>query len=168
MGHEPGWWRVRTVANWVNGSTLLGLGMARVGRAMVSPGPRGLWLATGYRRRFPVAGAFTVGDVVLTRHGPGWLETRERLLHHEERHSWQWAMATGLPFLPLYVAAAGWSWLRGADWSTHNPFETAAGLEDGGYRIVSDRGQTRGRRSAELFRRVVPGGLREPARRPAR
>jgi hypothetical protein len=36
--------------------------------------------------------------------------------------------------LPLYFAAAGWSWLRCRDFYWHNVFERRAGLEAGGYR----------------------------------
>lgn len=133
------WWRVRTAVNAANGSTLLGLGVAALGRADVGRGPRGLLLATGYRLPFPVAGAFTVGDVVITRHDPGWWARRQRMLVHEERHSWQWAVTCGLPMLPAYAVAAVWSYARGGDWATYNVFETRAGLADGGYPLVSRR-----------------------------
>lgn len=142
------WWRVKSVVNAVNGSTLLGLGIAGVGRAHLSRGPRGLVLATGYAYPFPRAGAFTVGNVVLTRHDAAWLGRRERMLLHEERHSWQYAVALGLPMLPLYVVAAGWSYLRGGDVSTYNVFEVSAGLEDGGYPLVSRRQRLRRERTA--------------------
>lgn len=142
------WWRVKSVVNAVNGSTLLGLGIAGVGRARLSRGPRGLVLATGYAYPFPRAGAFTVGNVVLTRHDAAWLGRRERMLLHEERHSWQYAVTLGLPMLPLYVVAAGWSYLRGGDVSTYNVFEVRAGLEDGGYPLVSRRQRLRRERTA--------------------
>ena len=129
------WWRVRRTANLFNGSTLLGLAVAYAGRAHVVPGPRGLLLAHGYRFGFPVAGAFTVGDVVLTRHPAGWFDHRPRLLGHEERHSWQYAACLGLPMLPLYGLAAGYSWLRARDVGSHNAFERLAGLAEGGYRV---------------------------------
>ena len=137
------WWRVKSVVNAVNGSTLLGLGLAVAGRADLRRGPRGLVLATGYRIGFPAAGAFTVGNVVITRHDPAWWGRREAMLVHEERHSWQWAVAMGLPMLPLYVAASAWSYARGGDWSTYNLFETRAGLADGGYPMVSRRERRR-------------------------
>jgi hypothetical protein len=92
-----------------------------------------------------MAGAFTVGNVVLTRHDDVWLASRERTLLHEERHSWQYVATLGLPMLPLYAVAAAWSYLRGGDWSTHNVFETRAGLADGGYSLVSRRQRRRGR-----------------------
>ncbi|HEX6248716.1 MAG TPA: hypothetical protein VFZ64_12670 [Nocardioidaceae bacterium] len=139
------WWRLKAVLNAVNGSTLVGLGIARVGQARVRRGPRGLLLATGYRLGFPHASAFTVGNVVLTRHDPAWWESRPRLLVHEERHSWQYVVLLGLPMLPLYGAAAAWSYLRGGDPATHNLFETRAGLEDGGYPTVSRRQRRRSR-----------------------
>ena len=142
------WWRVKAVANAVNGSTLLGLGIATVGRARLTRGPRGLVLATGCRLSFPRAGAFTVGNVVLTRHDLAWLSRRKQVLVHEERHSWQFAVTLGLPMLPLYVAAAGWSYLRGGDFSTYNVFEVRAGLEDGGYPLVSRRQRLRRERTA--------------------
>lgn len=142
------WWRLKAVLNVVNGSTLLGLGVAAAGRARLGRGPRGLVLATSYRWSFPRAAAFTVGNVVLTRHDAGWLAERPRLLRHEEQHSRQYAWTLGLPMLPLYAAAAAWSWMRGGDHSTHNVFETAAGLADGGYPLVSRRQRRRRPRTA--------------------
>lgn len=142
------WWRLKAVLNVANGSTLLGLGVAAAGRARVGRGPRGLVLATSYRWSFPHAAAFTVGNVVLTRHDAGWLAERPRLLRHEERHSWQYVWTLGLPMLPLYVVAAAWSWVRGGDHSTHNVFETAAGLADGGYPLLSRRQRRRRLRTA--------------------
>ena len=58
--------RLRVVGNLVNLSSLLGLAIARAGRATVRPGERGLLLAEGYRLNFPRAGAFTVGNVIVT------------------------------------------------------------------------------------------------------
>ena len=141
-------WRVKAVVNALNGSTALGLLVAAAGRARLSRGPRGLVIAGGYGFRFPMAGAFTVGNVVLTRHDAAWLTERERTLLHEERHSWQYVVTLGLPMLPLYGAAAAWSYLRGGDWSTYNVFETRAGLADGGYALVSRRQQRRLERTA--------------------
>lgn len=132
-------WRWRQVANAVNGSTLVGLAVAAVTGARVIRGPRGLLLATGYRPALPRARAFTLGDVVLSRHDEAWWTGRDRLLRHEEQHAWQYAACLGLPMLPLYGAAAAWSWLRGGDPATHNAFERLAGLEDGGYPLLSRR-----------------------------
>lgn len=128
------WWRVKEVVNALNLSTAVGVGVAAAGRARLVRGPRGLLVATGYRLPQPSAPAFTVGNVVVTRHDEEWLVERPRLLRHEERHSWQYLACLGLPMLPLYLLAAGWSWLRRGDAGTGNAFEVAAGLEDGGYR----------------------------------
>lgn len=143
LGHVD-WWRVKAVVNLLNGSTLLGLAVARLGRAEIHRGPRGLVLATGFVIPFP-AGAFTLGNVVVTRRDRDWWNPRPRALAHEERHSWQYAVCAGLPMLVLYVAAAGWSYARGGDVATHNPFETRAGLADGGYPTLSAWQRRRGR-----------------------
>lgn len=150
-GHRAGT-RLRTTANWLNLSTPLGLGVAAVGGCRVHRGPRGLWLAEGYRPSFPVAGAFTVGSVVLT---PGRFAelavTRPDLLAHEERHSWQWCALLGLPFLPAYVAAVAWSLLRTGHPAYANVFEVRAGLVSGGYRpgTISDPAAARSARAGD-------------------
>ena len=136
-------WQVRQVVNLVNGSTLLGCAVAALGGARLARGPRGLLFATGYRLPVPVASAFTVGNVILSRHDPAWLAARPALLRHEERHTWQYVACLGLPMLPLYLLAAGWSYLRGGDFGADNPFERLAGLEDGGYPTVGPRARRR-------------------------
>lgn len=126
---------VKTVANWVNGSTPLGLAIAAIGGAGVQAGPRGLLLASGYRLRFPVASAFTVGNVILTG-APSWRDLRAQrpeLLAHEERHSWQYVWCGGLPFLAAYLVCAGYSALHTGSPALRNPFEQRAGLVAGGY-----------------------------------
>jgi hypothetical protein len=132
-------WRVKQVLNAVNGSTCLGLAVAGVGRCRIERGPRGLVLATGYRLRVPTAPAFTVGNVVVSRRPRDWLDRRPAMLAHEERHSWQYVVCLGVPMIPLYLLAAGYSYLRGGDIGVHNPFERLAGLEDGGYPLFSER-----------------------------
>jgi len=134
---EP--WQARSLLNAVNLTTLLGVLVGALGRARFRRGPRGLLLGHGYRLPVPAAAAFTVGDVVLTKHPPELFEERPRLLAHEERHAWQYAAALGLPFLPLYLLGAAWSWLRGGHPAVDNPFERLAGLADGGYPTVSPR-----------------------------
>lgn len=141
-------WRVKQVLNAVNGSTATGLLAGALGGARFLRGPRGLVLGTGYRPRFPHAAAFTLGNVVLTRHPASWWEGRERLLAHEERHSRQYVALLGVPMLPAYGLAALWSLLRGGDHATHNVFETRAGLADGGYPLVSRRQRRRHGRTA--------------------
>lgn len=155
--------RVRQVGNLVNLSTPLGLLLASAGQARLRRGPDGLLLAEGYRWRFPVAGAFTIGNVVLTRRRFDWpLGARGpsvpgagapsgsglsvRVLAHEGRHAWQW-LACGPLFLPAYGLALGWSWWRTGNTGSANLFEQLAGLADGGY---------------------PPRGTRRPPRRPRR
>ncbi|MEV0587433.1 hypothetical protein [Nonomuraea sp. NPDC050310] len=122
-------YRIRRVVNFVNLSTPLGLLIAAVGGARPTPGPDGLILAYGYRFRFPIAGAFTVGNVVLTRR----TELDLRLIGHEARHASQWACCAGLPMLPLYLLAMAASMAVCGDQASYNPFERLAGLDEGGY-----------------------------------
>ncbi|WP_113700276.1 hypothetical protein [Nonomuraea lactucae] len=124
-----GRYRFRKVANYLNLATPLGLLIAAVGGASREPGPDGLVLAYGYRYRFPVAGAFTVGNVVLTKANT----LDERLIKHEARHATQWAWCVGLPMLPLYLLAMLVSVLLCGHQATYNVFERLAGLDDGGY-----------------------------------
>lgn len=124
--------RARQVLNAVNLSTPLGLLLAAGARASVSRGPDGLLLARGYRLRVPPAPAFTLGNVVLMRSAdPG--PTRAGLLAHEGRHATQYAWCLGPAMVPLYLAAAGWSWVRTHDFASRNIFERLAGLAEGGY-----------------------------------
>jgi len=85
------------------------------------------WEATGYRWRFPVAGAVTVGCVVISRR-----PLTERVWRHEVTHIRQYALL-GPVFWPAYALAAGGSWLRTGDWWSRNVFERRAGLSAGGY-----------------------------------
>ena len=127
--------RVRAVGNALNLSTVLGLGLGWVGRAQLRRGPDALVLAEGYRLPLPKASAFTVGNVVLV---PGSTAAAVEARHpgtlaHEAAHTWQYFGLLGLPFLPLYAVAAGWSWLRTGDPASANWFERSAGLVRGGY-----------------------------------
>lgn len=134
MAHNPGmrrWQRIRRVLNYVNLSTPFGLLVVRLGGARAAPGPAGLILAHGYRLPFPVAGAFTVGNVVLTRRQEGFLTGA--LLRHEDRHASQYALCAGLPMLPLYLVAVAVSVLVCGDPASWNVFERLANLEDGNY-----------------------------------
>ncbi|GIH77372.1 hypothetical protein [Planobispora longispora] len=131
------WHRVRRTINYVNLSTPLGLLVARLGRARVTAGPDGLVLAYGYRIPFPIAGAFTIGNVVLTRHGEAEGYLSGALLRHEDRHASQYAACAGLPMLPLYVVAVIVSMLVCGNQASWNLFERLANLEDGNYPRVS-------------------------------
>ncbi len=127
--------RIRRVGNLINLSTPLGLLIAAIGSARRRPGPSGLTLAEGYRVRFPPAGAFTVGNVVISPLTFATLTARQpEVMEHEDVHAWQYFWCGGLAFLPLYLLAVGWSWLRTGDPASRNPFERAAGLARGGYR----------------------------------
>ncbi len=123
--------RVRRTLNYVNLSTPLGLLVSRLGRATRTAGPDGLILAYGYRIPFPVAGAFTIGNVVLTRGQEGCFT--DALLRHEGRHASQYMVCAGLPMLPLYVVAVAVSALVCGDHASWNVFERLANLEDGNY-----------------------------------
>ena len=128
--------RVRQAVNAVTLATPLGLALARWGRAHVVQGPDGLLLALDYCLPVPApnAPAVTVGDVVLLRMSSAELMGRPRLLAHEGRHAVQWACWLGpVGFLPAYLLASAWSWLRCRDFARHNAFEIRAGLVDGGY-----------------------------------
>lgn len=131
---------LRFAGNLVNFSTPAGLLVATVGRARCESRPGGLFLCEGYRLPFPIAGAFTVGNVITTR--SRWAELVARypdLLRHEERHTWQWLYCAGVGFLPAYGACLIWSVLRTGDRAAGNFFERSAGLATGGYRDLPQR-----------------------------
>ena len=90
-------------------------------------------MCTDYRFRFPAAGAFTVGSVIISRHDLDWLQDRPLLLQHEDRHCTQYAFLVGPVMLPLYFVSVGVSYLLAGDHSSFNPFERLAGFDDGGY-----------------------------------
>ncbi|GAA1610205.1 MULTISPECIES: hypothetical protein [Kribbella] len=137
------WQWVKFVGNLLNLSTLAGVLVGVLGRAGFSRGPRGLFFANGYRLGFPVAGAFTIGNVILSKHERSYFDD-EKLVRHEERHSWQYFWLLGLPMLPLYVVGVVVSFLLTGDPASRNPFERLAGLKDGGYveRPVQPLGRT--------------------------
>lgn len=128
------WQWVRFLGNYINLSTIVGLGVAKIGRAEIRRGPRGLYLGEGYRLNFPVAGAFTIGNVVTT--SSTWnamLARYPHLIKHEEGHTWQYLYCLGLPYYIPYVIFMGWSVLRTGDRAARNFFERQAGLAIGGY-----------------------------------
>ena len=127
----------RLVGKLANLSTGTGLLVARLGGARIARGPRGLILGEGYRLRFPIAGAFTIGNVIIT--ASTWEEILHRdpdLLRHEEAHTWQYLYCLGLPFLPAYGVCLVWSLLRTGNLAAGNFFERQAGLVSGGYAEV--------------------------------
>ncbi|MBP2411239.1 hypothetical protein JOF48_000038 [Arthrobacter stackebrandtii] len=126
--------RIRAAANAVNLSTAAGLLLAAATRTPVEKGPQGLILGTHYRPKLPLAGAFTVGNVIFYRADRAFIDSRPDLLAHEAGHATQYAWCLGLPFLPMYFACAAWSWWRTGDPGSRNFFERNAGLALGGYR----------------------------------
>lgn len=136
--------RVRLAVNLLNGSTLAGLAVSRVGRARLARFPDGLLVGTAYQLPVPPAPAFTLGNVIITRHPV--LAYDAVLLRHEARHSTQYAWCGGVLMLPLYFTAAGVSWLLSGDFGAWNVFERGAGLADGGYTSRPLRSLRPGRR----------------------
>jgi hypothetical protein len=123
--------RLRQAVNLANGSTLAGLGVAALGRAAIARSADGLFTGTGYRLPVPPAPAFCLGNVIVTRAGE--LDSGSRLFRHEARHATQFAWCGGVVMVPLYLAAAGVSWVLTGDFGARNVFERLAGLADGGY-----------------------------------
>jgi hypothetical protein len=123
--------RLRQAVNLANGSTLAGLGVAAIGGARLARGPEGLFVGTGYRLPVPPAPAFCLGNVIVTRLDV--LAPGSRLWHHEARHATQFAWCGGMLMVPVYLAAAGVSWVLTGDFGSRNVFERRAGLADGGY-----------------------------------
>jgi hypothetical protein len=72
-----------------------------------------------------------VGNVIVTRRDA--IEPGSRLFRHEARHATQFAWCGGVIMIPLYLAAAGVSWVLTGDFGARNVFERLAGLADGGY-----------------------------------
>lgn len=126
--------RLRAVANALNLSSATGLLLAALTATDVQKGPDGLLLGTNYRPRLPLAGAFTVGNVIFYRAERPFIDSRPKLLAHEAAHATQYAWCLGLPFLPLYAACTAYSLWRTGDPGSRNVFERRAGLADGGYR----------------------------------
>jgi hypothetical protein len=130
----------RLVGNVVNLTTPAGLLVAAIGGARIRRGPRGLFVGEGYRLKFPVASAFTVGSVITTsRTWEELLRRNPRLFEHEERHTWQYLYCLGLPFYLAYGLCLAWSMLRTGDRAARNFFERQADLAAGGYRDVPVR-----------------------------
>jgi hypothetical protein len=145
--------RVRRAVNVANGSTLAGLGVAALGGARIARSVDGLFTGTGYRLPVPPAPAFCLGNVIVTR-GDG-VDPGSPVFRHEARHATQFAWCGGVVMIPLYLAAAGMSWVLTGDFGARNVFERRAGLADGGYRDKPLR---------PALRRVSGTGRRAPGR----
>jgi hypothetical protein len=147
--------RVRQAVNLVNGSTLAGLGVAALGGAAIAHSADGLFTGTGYRLPVPPAPAFCVGNVIVTRQAA--IDPGSRLFRHEARHATQFAWCGGVLMIPMYLAAAGVSWVLTGDFGARNAFERLAGLADGGYADTPLR---------PAFRHISGRGPRVRARTP--
>lgn len=126
---------LRRRLTWINGSTLVGLAIARAAAGKRLRTPEGVIVAGNYRLSVPKQKCFTVGAVIMTRTEPEWLLAPERaeLLAHEMRHVGQYAVLGPL-FFPAYWVACGWSYLLTRSYGARNVFERRAGLHAGGYR----------------------------------
>ena len=124
----------RTALTAVNGTTLVGLLLAKAAGARVRRGPGGILIAEGYQGRLVTQTCFTVGSVVLTRRTADWLlhELHVDLLAHETRHADQYALLGPL-FWPAYWLACGYSYAMTGSYGVRNAFEKHAGLKAGGY-----------------------------------
>lgn len=154
---------VRNTGNVANLSTPLGLLVAAAGTARLRR-ERGLIVAENVSLPGIRASAMTIGSVVLVP-GRTLEEATARipgLLRHEDHHAHQWSYCLGLPFIPLYVAAMGWSWLRAGDRSSANCFEVQAGLALGGYPVRDRRPLREGMRA--LGARISAAASRRSAR----
>jgi hypothetical protein len=158
-GGRPSSRPLRQVWNLVNLSTVLGLMGAVALRCPLTPAPHGLVQARDYPLAFPDGAAFTVGNVVFTRPG---LRMTPELWRHESGHASQYALCLGLPFLPLYLLAVGWSLWRCGDTASANLFERGAGLALGGYRERAPIRAWHGRRLAPRRSGVHDDGPRGP------
>jgi hypothetical protein len=133
----PRWSTARALLTAVNGTTLVGLGIALLTGTKLRRAPGGILIAEGYRRRMPPATCFTIGSVIITRRTADWLldESRAALLAHESRHAGQYAVLGPL-FWPAYWVSCGYSWAMTGSYGTRNVFERHAGLAHGGYRVA--------------------------------
>ena len=170
--------RLRHTANWLNLTTPVGFLVAALGGARVRRLPSGLFVAEGYRFRFPAAGAFTIGDVVVTAGAMHRLEeATPGVLGHEQRHATQYAVG-GVWFLPAYLLGSAWSLARTGHPAWRNPLERHAGLVTGGYadagtgagigRVWTFRGRPglsalRPGRPLRRWRRTAGAGPSDPA-----
>ena len=127
---------LRSTLTAINGTTLIGLAIAKAGGAKLRRGPGGgVLIAEGYRLRVPKQNCFTMGSVILTRRTADWLlhDNHVELLGHETKHVFQYAILGPL-FWPAYWLACGWSYARTGTYGLRNVFERHAGLEAGGYK----------------------------------
>jgi hypothetical protein len=127
--------RFRAALTAANGTTLVGMLVAKLSGARLTRGPDGLWIAEHYCGRLVRQTCFTVGSVIITRRSADWLlhDGHTDLLGHEARHADQYAVLGPL-FWPAYWLACAWSYALTGSYGPRNVFERHAGLAGGGYR----------------------------------
>lgn len=156
---------VRNIGNVANASTPLGLIVALAGGGRLRL-IHGLVVADRVSLPAVTASAVTIGSVVLVP-GRSLEQASTRipgLLEHENHHAYQWAYCFGVPFAPLYAAAAAWSWLRSGNRASANVFERQAGLSLGGYPASPLRSAPAG---LLALCRVLSGAVAQRSGRPA-
>src|SRR5262245_20685672 len=111
-----------TVVGFAIGLAALATGGARERRAEIV----GFWggAATTFLKRFPLvrgASAMTLGHVVLAQtHADLDSSLAHEAVHVRQYERW------GPAFVPAYLAASAWQWLRGRHPYWDNPFEREA------------------------------------------
>lgn len=129
--------RARWVYAWVFPGTLIGLlltlfalrqgGTARsVGGVLEVTGPDVLWWLSRWSRVGGGISAITLGHVVVGQDD----QTLDATRGHERVHVRQYER-WGPLFIPAYLLASGWVWLRGRHPYLDNPFEVEAYRADG-------------------------------------
>lgn len=125
-GRLRGWLRRWALRLWASPNSLIGLALGlllmpfgarmRIVDGVIEIAAR----HTPPRRRWPFA-AITFGHVVLGTHA----QELQRLRAHERVHVRQ-CERWGPLFLPAYLLAGLWQWMRGQDAYWDNPFEVEA------------------------------------------
>ena len=125
-GRPTGLFRRWALRLWASPTTLIGL---TLGLLLVPCGAR-MRIVDGVieiaalrhapRRRWPFA-AITFGHVIVGTHA----QELQRLRAHERVHVRQ-CERWGPLFLPAYLLAGAWQWVRGRDAYWDNPFEVEA------------------------------------------
>jgi hypothetical protein len=126
--------RARTLLTALNGTTLVGLAIAKLTGATIRRGRDGVLIAENYARTIPRNTCFTVGSVIITKRTAEWLlhEKRSALFDHESRHVSQYAVLGPL-FWPAYYLCCGYSYAMTGSYGCRNALEKHAGLHAGGY-----------------------------------
>jgi hypothetical protein len=104
----------------------------RVSGSISIPGVGSIDLSVVFPTGFDWGGT-TVGDVYLTSNKEILKGKYNDKLGHELIHTYQWAAAGGLGYIPLYIGESAASKMATGHYACANRFEIAADLADGGY-----------------------------------